>query len=156
MPPTNESACAILTLGRFMSPPDVDTLIRALARLSDLDWHLYVAVGPEWHDAQPSATARALDVAAQVTFATAPDWATADLFACAAEPPDLDLAASEALRHGLPVIAMALEKGAHITLENGVACPPGDVEQLSKAIRRLIFDAALRGEFAAAARTTKL
>ncbi len=156
MPPTDEAACAILALGRFMSPPDADTLIRALARLSDLDWRLRVVTDAEWHGAGPGATARALDVAAQVTFTATLDWDTSDLFACAAEPPDLDLAVAEALRHGLPVIAMALGKGAHMTLENGVVCPPGDVEQLSKAIRRLIFDAGLRDDFAAAARATRL
>ena len=156
MPPTDEPACAILALGRFMSPPNADTLIRALARLPDLDWRLRVIVDAEWHDAGPGATARTLDVADRVDFTATLDWDATDLFACAAEPPDLDLAASEAFRHGLPVIAIALERGAHITPENGVVCPPGDVEQLSKAIRRLIFDTALRGDFAAAARATLL
>ncbi len=156
MPPTGEPACVILAIGRVMSPPAADTLIRALARLSDLDWHLRVVTEADWHDAGPGTTARALDVAAQVTFTALLDWDAADLFACAAEPPDLDVAVAEALRHGLPVIAMALEKGAHMTLENGVVCPPGDVEQLSKAIRRLVFDATLRRDFTAAARATLL
>ena len=156
MPPNDEPAREILALGRFMSPPAADTLVRALARLFDLDWNFRIVANPEWHDAQPRSTADALGVAARVTFAAVPDWDTAHLFACAAEPPDLDLAAAEAFRHGLPVIAMALAPGAHITPENGVVCPPGDVEQLSKAIRRLVFDAALRDDFAAAARATSL
>ncbi len=156
MPPKDESARVIVALGRFMAPNDADTLIRALARLFDLNWNLHIVADADWHDGQSRATARALDVEARVTFGCVPELNDADLFACAAEPPDLDAAAAEGLRHGLPVVASALTAGAHITPQNGVVCPPGDVEQLSKAIRRLIFDDALRQSFATAARATSL
>ncbi len=59
------------------------------------------------------------------------------------------MALAEALRRGLPVAVTST--GAALTLvgpEAGVVCAPGDVDQLSKAIRRLIFDQPLRREMA--------
>ena len=59
------------------------------------------------------------------------------------------MAIAEALRRGLPVTVTSV--GAVPTLvgpEAGVVCEPGDVEQLSKAIRRLIFDRPLRHDMA--------
>ena len=53
------------------------------------------------------------------------------------------------LRRGLPVAVTNV--GAVPTLvgpEAGVVCAPGDVEQLSKAMRRLIFDRALLQDMA--------
>ena len=40
---------------------------------------------------------------------------------------------------------------ANVSPEFGVVCPPGDVVGLSKVIRRLIYDTALRAEMAEAA-----
>ena len=156
MPPTDDSACVIVALGRFITPTDTDILIRALASLFDLNWSLRIVADADWHADQSRATAEVLGVEARVTFGSMPEWNDADLFACAVEPPDLDAAAAEAFRHGLPVIASALTAGAYITPENGVVCPPGDVEQLSKAVRRLIFDDTLRESFASAVRATSL
>ena len=51
------------------------------------------------------------------------------------------VAIAEAMRRGLPVAVTNV--GAVPTLvgpEAGVVCAPGDIEQLSKAMRRLIFD----------------
>jgi len=147
---------AILALGCFLSPAGADTLIRALARLFDLDWKLCLVTDPEWNDAQARDTARTLGVEARISFAAVPDWDTAHMLACAVEPPALDQAAACAFRHGLPVVASAISPGAHITPENGVVCPPGDGEQLSKALRRLIFDTVLFDDMAAAASVTSI
>jgi glycosyltransferase involved in cell wall biosynthesis len=38
-----------------------------------------------------------------------------------------------------------------ITPESGVVCMPGDLDQLAKALRRLIFDRTLRADMAEAA-----
>ena len=40
-----------------------------------------------------------------------------------------------------------------MTAETGAVCPVDDVEQMSKALRRLVFDTALRAEVAEAAWT---
>lgn len=148
--PTPPQPRAILALGRFMSPGDAETLIRALARLFDLDWTLCLVTDSEWSDVNAHETARNLGVEPRIAFARTPDWDAAQIFACAAEPPALDIAVACAFRHGLPVIASADSPGSLITPENGVVCPPGDVEQLSKALRRLIFDTALFDDLAAA------
>ena len=41
--------------------------------------------------------------------------------------------------------------GALVPVEGGVVCPPGDMEGLSKAMRRLIFSPTLRHDMATAA-----
>ncbi len=151
--------CAILAFARFMSPPELDALIQALAKLADLDWTLRVVVARGWSGAPhpPCVAARfvfttAADWDAATDWDASTNWDAADLFACAVEPPDLDRAAADAFRHGIPVIACAAAPGTLITPETGLVCPPGDVEQLSKAIRRLIFDTGLRRDMAAAVR----
>ena len=76
-------------------------------------------------------------------------WADADLFALTSWYEGYGMAMAEALRRGLPVAVSAT--GAATTLvgpEAGVLCAPGDVDQLSKALRRLIFDSALRRDMA--------
>jgi len=72
-------------------------------------------------------------------------WQQADIFALASYFEGYGVAVAEALRRGLPVAVTNV--GAVPTLvppEAGIVAAPGDVEQLSKAIRRLIFDTALR------------
>ena len=76
-------------------------------------------------------------------------WASADLFALTSYFEGYGVAIAEAMRRGLPVAVTNV--GAVPTLveaEAGVVCAPGDVEQLSKAMRRLIFDRALRRDMA--------
>lgn len=153
------SACAILAVGPLIPRKGHDVLLRGLSRLLDLDWRLTIAGAPDLdaaHARHLHELAEDLHVAQRVRFAGVLEaeametlWQGADLFALASWLEGYGMALAEALRRGLPVAVTAtgaapalVEPGA------GVVCMPGDVEQLSKAVRRLIFDRTLRRDMA--------
>ncbi|HVC59049.1 MAG TPA: glycosyltransferase family 4 protein [Acetobacteraceae bacterium] len=149
--------CEILSIGTLVPRKGHDVLLRALARLFDLDWHLTIAGSPRPDPAHAQALValtEELGIARHVRFAgEATDdaletlWRGADLFALATWFEGYGMAAAEALKRGLPVAVCS--GGAAATLveaEAGVVCEPGDQVQLSKALRRLIFSPSLRAE----------
>nr|WP_294505761.1 glycosyltransferase family 4 protein [uncultured Rhodopila sp.] len=143
--------CAILSVGALIPRKGHDTLLRAMSRLFDLEWHLAI-VGSSARDPVHAnglhALAEKLHIGRQVEFIeeiTDARWMEADLFALASYFEGYGMDIAEALRRGLPVAVTNV--GAVSTLvgpEAGVVGAPGDAEQLSKAMRRLIFDRALR------------
>jgi glycosyltransferase involved in cell wall biosynthesis len=148
------AACRILSVGAVIPRKGHDVLMRALSRLLDLEWTLTLAgpVSDQVWAGSLRALAGELRVAERVSFAAEPTWSNADLFALASHEEGYGSAIAEALRRGLPVAVTNV--GAVPTLvppDAGVVCSPGDVEQLSKALRRLIFDRALRRDMAEAA-----
>jgi glycosyltransferase involved in cell wall biosynthesis len=153
--------CAILSVGALIPRKGHDVLMRALATLSDLDWTLTIAGGvrDKVHAEGLAALAEELGVAQRVTFAGEVEeseldalWRGADLFALATQWEGYGMAVAEALARGVPV---AVTAGGAVTelvpAEVGVVSPPGDVVSLGKAMRRVIFDEALRAEMAEAA-----
>jgi glycosyltransferase involved in cell wall biosynthesis len=130
-------------------------LLRSLSRLFDLDWELTIAGSPgpdPVHASGLRALAEELKIGQRVRFVsdvTDALWANADLFALTSYFEGYGVAIAEALRRGLPVAVTNV--GAVPTLvgpEAGIVCMPGDIEQFSKAMRRLIFDQALRHDMA--------
>ena len=153
--------CTILSLGAVIPRKGHDLLIRALARLFDLDWHLVIA-GPGI--ASPHAQtlrdlAADLGVTDRVTVLGEVVeaeldalWARADIFALATQFEGYGMAIAEALRRGLPVaVTNGGAAGALVSPDAGIVCEVGDLVTFSKAIRRLIFDRPLRAAAADAA-----
>ncbi len=155
-------ACRILSVGTLVPRKGHDVLLRALARLCDLDWRLTVvgsAGRDRGHARGLSALADELGIASRVTFAGEVDtaalealWGGSDLFALATHWEGYGMAVAEALKRGLPVAVTAGGAASSLVpVKAGLVCPPGDHGQLSKALRRLISDPALRGRMAEAA-----
>lgn len=156
------SSCHILSVGSLIPRKGHDVLLKSLARLFDLDWRLTIVGSPDHapaHARELMSLANELGIAQRVTFigvlvggGLEAWWHQADLFALATHYEGFGMVVAEALAHGLPVAVS--EGGAAsglITPEVGVICTAGDVDQLSKALRRLIFDTALRRDLADAA-----
>ena len=152
----------VIAIGSLIPRKGHDVLMRALARLFDLDWHLTIA---GCADQDPACAANltalpaTLGIESRVTFLGALQgqtladlWRRADIFALATHYEGYGMAIAEALKRGLPVaVCGGGAAGALITPGSGVVCPPGDVDQLSKALRRLLFDTTLRASYADAA-----
>ena len=149
--------CEILSIGTLVPRKGHDVLLRALARLFDLDWHLTIAGSPRRDPAHADglvALTEELGIAQRVHFAGEVTgdalealWRGTDLFALATWFEGYGMAVAEALKRGLPVaVCSGGAAAALVEPEAGVVCEPGDQVQLSKALRRLIFSPSLRTE----------
>jgi glycosyltransferase involved in cell wall biosynthesis len=159
---SRSAGCAILSIGAAVPRKGHDLLLRALGRLTDLDWRLTIVGSLDRdraHAAALAALARDLAIAGRVTFAgEVADgaleelWAGADLFALATWHEGYGMAVAEALKRGIPC---ALTAGGAVAdllpVEAGVIVPPGDWIALSRAMRRPILDTALRHRMSDAA-----
>ncbi len=155
--------CDILSVGTLVPRKGHDALIRALARLFDLDWHLTIVGAPRdaAHAAALTMLVEELGLAGRVTFAGALAdteldvlWRHADLFALATRFEGYGMAVAEALRRGLPVATTAAGAvGSTPPPEAAAICPVDDLPTLSKSLRRMIFDRPLRAAMADAAWT---
>lgn len=149
----------ILSIGSLIPRKGHDILLRALARLFDLDWHLTIAGGDRLDPVTADglrALPEELGIGGRVRFCgelsgepLAQLWSKADLFALATRYEGYGMVIAEAVKRGLPVaVCNGGAAGALVSPQSGVVCPVGDVDQLSKALRRLIFDERLRRSMA--------
>ena len=154
--------CAILSVGALVARKGHDVLLRALARLTDLDWTLTIVGSADRdpaHAGKLAALIAELGLGSQVRLAgeigadaLGTLWQGADLFALATRWEGYGMAIAEALKRGLPIaITAGGAAGADLPPEAASICLPGDHEGLSKALRRMIFDTPLRRMMADAA-----
>ncbi len=162
---TGGTGCAILSVGALSERTAHGVLLRALARLPDLEWSL-VIVGSITADATHAGVigelvdtlgiSHRVHIRATADAATLENlWRETDVFALASRAADYPMQAAIALRRGIP--AVVSNGGAAADLvppEAGAVCPAGEDIAFSKALRRLIFDRDLRrmladGAFAA-------
>lgn len=151
----------ILSVGTLVPRKGHDVLLRALGRLTDLEWRLTIVGEPRdpVHAQGLAALAEELGIGQRATFAGAltgaaldAAYAGADIFALATHWEGYGMAAAEALARGLPCAITA--GGAIADVVPRAACvlaQPGDHNSLSRALRRVIYDPALRAQMADAA-----
>ncbi len=152
----------ILCVGPVVPRKAQRDLIAALAKLGDLDWRL-TCVGALDQDPAYAAAAQAETDAAglsgKVTFLGTIDDAALDAAyrraGVVALPSALEgygMVLAEALARGIPVAASDYGPiPEFVPRDASILAPPGDVDALSKALRRVLFDAELRGRMAEAA-----
>lgn len=137
----------VLSVARLAPEKRIDVLLHAVAATGDSRIHLVVAGdGPE---------REALEQLAETTgsrarFVGDVEWeqivelyAAADVFALVSEREPWAVVVNEAAACGLPLVLSDRVGAAHDLLadgENGVLVPPGDVDAVAAALRRLAAD----------------
>ncbi|MGI4945294.1 MAG: glycosyltransferase family 4 protein [Janthinobacterium lividum] len=160
-PGNTGGACRILSVGVLTPRKGHDLLLRALARLGDLDWTLDIAGADGRDPAHAGALADIvgnLGLQSRVTLHRTPDpaaldalWRAADIFALPSRWEGYPAAVAEALRRGLPLLIGAGGAAAAMApAAASLACALDDEPTMSKCLRRLVYDRALRTDMAAA------
>ncbi|WP_424933548.1 glycosyltransferase family 4 protein [Amaricoccus macauensis] len=150
---TPSSPPLILSVGSLIERKGHDTLIDALAQLTDLDWDARI-VGNESAD-PPLASAlrqRARDrgIANRLTFAGMVENAESEMmkaaiFALASRYEGYGMAFAEALAHGLPIVGCRTGAVQEVVPANaGRLVPPDDPRAFADALRELLEDPVLR------------
>ncbi|MCR0981274.1 glycosyltransferase family 4 protein [Roseomonas populi] len=153
--------CAILSVGTLVPRKGYDVLLRALGRLTDLEWTLTIAgpVRDAVHAQGLRGLAEELGITKRITFAGEVEgealealYDRADLFASASHWEGYGMAVAEALARGLPLAVTSGGALADLAPRDGaVIAAPGDSNSLSRAMRRAIYDPGLREAMAGAA-----
>jgi glycosyltransferase involved in cell wall biosynthesis len=154
----------ILAVGAIVPRKGYDLLVRALAELRDLDWHLTI-VGDRTRSREAVAELdrliNKLELSQQITCAGTVSseqldalHQNADLFAQFSWFEGYGMALADAIAYGLPVVATHTGAAPRIVPpEAGLLVAPGDHVALARALRLLVGDAKLRERYAAGART---
>ncbi len=149
-----DGVVTLLSVGILTPRKGQLAVLDALADLVDLPWRL-ILVGGE-RDTAYAATLRAaikrFGMAERVAMlgdvdeaALATAFAQADLFVQASQHEGYGMALTEALAHGLPVVATAVGVAAEMIGEGGgLLVPPNDAPALADALRRILSDTGLR------------
>ncbi|WP_457205272.1 glycosyltransferase family 4 protein [Nocardioides sp. P5_C9_2] len=159
---------SLLCVGTVAPGKGHDVLLAALAEVADLSWRC-VSVGPAL--VAPDYVARLRGSAGDLGLADRflivgprrgaeldAAYDGADVLALASRAETYGMVVTEALAHGLPVIATDVGGvpealgAATAGMRAGVLVPPGDAAALAAVLRRWLADASLRQSLRAAAR----
>jgi len=156
-------ALRLLAVGAIVPRKGYDVLIEALAQLKDRNWQLAIVGDPTRSPDTVKRLARAIvhyrlidriELTGSVTQACLTElYSAADLFVLPSRFEGYGMAYTEAIAHGVPVVAT--HAGAipdTVPSGAGVLVPPDDVDALAATLRRLIDDTAERERLAAGAR----
>ncbi len=140
----------ILSVGVQLPRKGHDVLLRALARLSDLDWRAVIVGAPldPDHAAFLQDLTRELGLTDRVEWtgqlgkdAVAERYRTASLFALATRYEGYGIVFNEALAHGLPILSCdAGAVSGTVPPEAGRLVPPDDPVAFADALRVLLTD----------------
>lgn len=156
----------LLSVGSVIARKGHDLLIEALAPLADLSWHLTI-VGDATRDEAAAQTlctvinkSRLQDRVTLTGALSEEDlarrYAAADLFVLASRYEGYGMVFSEALAHGLPIVATAVGEAATLLPQTaGKLVAPGDTKGLSEALRSFIMDRERRLAAREAAKTAR-
>jgi glycosyltransferase involved in cell wall biosynthesis len=151
---SGSTAPALLAVGTVSPRKGFDVLVRALAAVADLQWHLTI-VGSLARDAAAAAALGAVmaetGLASRITLAGELDegalaaaYHRADLFVIPSLYEGYGMAAGEAMVRGLPIVTTTGGALAR-TIPEGAALrvPPGNVPALAAALRRALAEPGL-------------
>lgn len=158
---------ALLTVGSLTPRKGHLTLLEALCRLTDLDWHLDLVGSPAWDPEHAAEIERKIDVLGleewvdlageQDDAGLAGFYDRADLFVLASHHEGYGMVLTEALARGLPIVSTTA--GAipeTVPAGAGRLVPPGDATALASALRVLLTDRKSYRELAAGAADARL
>ena len=149
----------LLSVGSLIPRKGFDVLVSALAKLTDLDWHLTI-IGDNQRDAvcaaaltQQISACQLGDRITQTGTLTADELASyydrSDVFVLASRFEGYGMAYAEAMARGLPVIGTTGGAISDTVPEQaGVLVPPGDVNALAQAIALMVREPLAREKFA--------
>ncbi len=152
------SPVRLVSVARLEAPKDHRTLLRALSLLQQEQWTLDL-VGDGPLEGELKSLTRELGLSERVNFLgyqrdPAGRLACGHVFVLATRSEAFPRSVLEAMRAGLPVVASrvggipeAVSQGVE-----GLLVPPGEIEDLAAALRRLLRAPALRRELGARAR----
>jgi len=148
----------LVQVARMVPQKDQPTLLRALAGLQDLDWHLdLIGDGPLLGQVQE--LAESLGLSERVTFLgyrsdVAERLAQAQVFLLITNWEGFPRSILEGMRAGLPVVASDVGGVRESVADglNGYVVPPGDAEAVRERLRALLTAPDLRARMGAAGR----
>jgi glycosyltransferase involved in cell wall biosynthesis len=148
----------IATVARMEAPKDHATLLRALARIQDLNWRMrWAGDGPL--EAVIRRQAGMLGLTPRIEFLGASTQvetllAQSHLFVLSSRSEGFPRSILEALRAGLPVVASKVGGVGEAVSQgnNGFTLPSGDASGMAQSLRLLLESPDLRGRMGAASR----
>lgn len=147
--PASDGSCRLISVARFESPKDQHTLLKAVALLPQLNWHLtLVGSGPTLSACRQLAESLGLS---QVEFLgeradVAGLLAHADVFVLSSLSESLPVSVIEAMRAGLPVVATDVGGMSELISHgsSGYLVQRQDAAELAERLAVLIADPLLR------------